>query len=391
MQFDLHRERAMTPDIHASSSAELPNTAGLLRALAGASDWDALCAALARDVPAMLPSTRLDIYALGADNRAMLRFTTAAERAVPAPAETEVQLRYQLQREGYGAIMIVPLVAAGRAAGWLALARLQGRIAPRAQALGEQIAPLIALWLCYERRDADLAAGAEREEMLERRLRDADALRLRATLMAGAAHDIGNLFTTMMGYAQILQQDLPAAFQGDLRMIIRALEDGRQLLRRLQSGDPLPTPSPSAATSVAQILDEVTLLTRPLWERRQGISVATMPEDAPAVRMPAEDLREVLVNLMINAVAAIREDGVITLRCRAVAGYAVISVADTGHGIARERHSSIFQPFVTSRSDGSGLGLSVSRALVEGYGGTLSVDSEPGRGATFTISLPIAS
>jgi signal transduction histidine kinase len=94
---------------------------------------------------------------------------------------------------------------------------------------------------------------------------------------------------------------------------------------------------------------------------------------------------------MMNAITAVDEGGTITLCCHNDGGHAIIAVSDTGAGVAREHHSAIFQPFVTTRLDGSGLGLSVSRALIESYSGTLSVDSEPGQGATFRISLPIAS
>jgi len=81
--------------------------------------------------------------------------------------------------------------------------------------------------------------------------------------------------------------------------------------------------------------------------------------------------------------------GLITIHCFRVGDQAAIAVSDTGQGIARELHSEIFQPLITTRADGGGLGLSVSRVIVEGYGGTLTVESAPGHGATFTITLPI--
>jgi signal transduction histidine kinase len=256
--------------------------------------------------------------------------------------------------------------------------------------MAEQVAPLLAVWLRYEQREAELAASAAREAELAQRLRATDALRLRAMLVAGAAHDIGNLFTTMMGYSQLLQQDLPPAFQNDLQMIVRAVEDGRQLLRRLQGSETAPRALASAATA-GQVIQEVVQLTRPLWERRTGVTVEMVLETDARVRVPAEDLREVLVNLIMNAVAALSEGGTITVRSRTAGNVVAISVTDTGHGIAREHQGAIFQPFVTTRSEGSGLGLSVSRALIERHGGTLTVESEPGHGATFTIFLPVAS
>ena len=388
MQSELCQDCAMTPELHPSVSGRVPDLTTLLRSLAAAPDWSTICAKLEHELPILLPATRVDMYASTPGGELVRRCTTDVERVALPATDTEVQLRHQLQIEGNEAVAVVPLIALGERYGWLVLTSRAGRLPLSAQALAEQIAPLLALWLSSERRGLELAASAERAALLEQRVRATDSLRLRATLIAGAAHDIGNLFTTMIGYTQILQQDLPAQFQDDIRMIMRAVEDGRQLLRRLGGHDPALAPDALAAPPIGHIVEEVVKLTRPLWERRAGLQVHTHIEHAASVRMSSEDMREVLLNLIMNAIAAVPEDGQITISSRLAGDHAIISVSDTGQGIAREYHSTIFQPFVTTRVDGTGLGLSISRALVEGSGGTLTVDSEPGHGATFTICLP---
>ena len=107
-----------------------------------------------------------------------------------------------------------------------------------------------------------------------------------------------------------------------------------------------------------------------------------------ALEPNAVELREVLVNLIMNAIGAMPEGGILTLRSFVAGEHVLVAVSDTGEGIAREYQSTIFQPFMTTRKDGSGLGLSVSRAIIESYGGTISVESTPGEGATFTLALP---
>jgi len=82
--------------------------------------------------------------------------------------------------------------------------------------------------------------------------------------------------------------------------------------------------------------------------------------------------------------------GRLTLRGFAVDERVILEVIDTGRGIAREHQAAIFQPFTSTREGGHGLGLSVSRAIVEGYGGTLTIRSAPGQGATFALALPAA-
>jgi len=116
--------------------------------------------------------------------------------------------------------------------------------------------------------------------------------------------------------------------------------------------------------------------------------VRTTLGPVPPVRAYAAELREVLVNLIINAIAAMPAGGVLTLRSFLADERVVVEVTDTGQGIAREHQGAIFQPFTTTREGGGGLGLSTSRAIVEGYGGTLTVRSAPGQGATFALALP---
>jgi signal transduction histidine kinase len=301
---------------------------------------------------------------------------------------TDAQIRGWLKREGYAAIMTLPLIAAGRRCGWLALARVRGALPPHAIALARQIAPLIALRLAYEQAGAVLEQQRSQIAEIEHQLSVTSTLRIRAMLAAGTAHNIGNLFTNVLGHAQMLEQDVPALFQPDVRVIIRAVEDGRQLLDRLQHVKSELSPEAYGLTMLQSIVQETVQLTRPFWELRSGIDVQTVFEQSMAVRARATDVREVLVNLIMNAVAAMPSGGLITIYCSRVGDYAAISVTDTGQGIAREQHSAIFQPLESTRADGSGLGLSVSRAIVEGYGGTLTVQSAPGEGARFTITLP---
>src|SRR6266511_221548 len=361
MQINLQQEYAMTPETSVPWSGDLSDLAELLRALAAVADWASFCEKLQRELQRLLPSTRLDIYATSVDGIAQLRFTSEdTSAALPGSVIGEPNLRSWFGHQGYSAVVMLPLVAAGRQCGWLVLAQVQGRFLPLLRTVADQLAPLIAMRLQYELLHDDLINSAAYIAKLERRITATEALRLRALLATGIVHDIGNIFTMVMGHAQLLQQDMPANVQHDIGMIIRASEDGRYLLRRLQS----PTPRFAASGEGSTILPVVI---------HEAI---------------AADLREILTNLIMNAVAAMPNGGTITIGCHGIRAQAVVTVADTGHGIALEYQNDIFQPFVTTREHGNGLGLSVSRAIVEAYGGTLTVASAPGQGATFTITLP---
>jgi signal transduction histidine kinase len=283
------------------------------------------------------------------------------------------------------------LSGAGRHQGWLVLARRRGLLDPLVLASAGQLAALIALRLLYDQSQGDLAAREQHTVLLERRLREHEHARLRATLAVGAAHDIGNLFASVMGYTQILQHDAPADLQRDLRAILLAASDGHFLLRRMLASNPTLAVGPlSQVLTLPSLIQDAITLTRPFWEPRTEIAIRTLMAPTPPVQAHGAELREVLVNLIINAVAAMPSGGVLTLRCFAVEERVVIEVIDTGRGIAREHQAAIFQPFTSAREGGHGLGLSVSRAIVEGYGGTLSIRSAPGQGATFAVALPAA-
>jgi signal transduction histidine kinase len=363
----------------------------LLRLLAEAADSRSFFATLRRSLPRQLPAMRVDLLS-GWSGGAYVSLAGGAGAEPPEQAaQSAASFAEWLGRCGYTAVSTLPLAAAGQHLGWLVLARRREPLAPGTLALAGQLAALIALRLLYDQSCDDLAARDEQTALLEHRLREHEEVRLRATLAVGAAHDIGNMFASVMGHAQILQHDAPPELQRDLRTIVMAASDGHFLLRRMLAAK---TASPIAATSqvvsLPAIIEDTLNLTRPFWEPRPEIAIRTLMTSLPPVQVHAAELREVLLNLIINAVSSMPTGGVLTLRCFGIQDRVVIEVIDTGRGIAREHQAAIFRPFTTTREGGRGLGLSVSRALVEAYGGTLTVRSAPGQGATFVLTLPIA-
>jgi signal transduction histidine kinase len=385
---NVYQDRPM--ESNTSSSQGNPfDASSLLHELAAATEWQAFEDALRRASIRLLPSTRLDIYATRADGTVELRFTSDdTPSAHMGSLVAELRLRSWFEQQGYSVVVMLPLVAAGRQCGWLVLAQIHRMFLPLLRTVADQLAPLIAMRLQYELLYGDLINSIAQVATLERRINATDALRLRAILATGTAHDIGNIFTTVIGHAQLLQQDMPVDSQHDIGMIIRAAEDGRYLLRRLQSATPRFEASAEGMTFLPMVIDEAIQLTRPLWDRHEQIAIQIDVHDTPLVQALAADLREILMNLIINAVAAMPNGGTIAIGCHVIGAQAVVTVADTGHGIPLEYQKEIFQPFTTTREHGSGLGLSVSRAIVEGYGGMLTVASAPGQGATFTMTLP---
>ena len=139
---------------------------------------------------------------------------------------------------------------------------------------------------------------------------------------------------------------------------------------------------------ISDVLDEIVeLLDRELHFNRITVK-RDYPESPPVIRSDPSQLRQVFQNLILNAISAIRKDGEITLQVRPEGEGVSVRVTDSGHGIPKEMQEKIFDPLFTTKPDGTGLGLPVSAGIVEKLGGKISVASDLGKGATFTVLLP---
>jgi len=122
-----------------------------------------------------------------------------------------------------------------------------------------------------------------------------------------------------------------------------------------------------------------------------------IPSHLPHFRMDPEQLQQVLLNLVLNGIQAIPEEGNVSIQSRVLSGpgtpnrpdYVEIAVADTGSGIPQEQLEKIFRPFYTTKRGGTGLGLSLCRRIISQHGGTLTAESEIGKGSRFIIRLPM--
>ena len=149
---------------------------------------------------------------------------------------------------------------------------------------------------------------------------------------------------------------------------------------------------PGADRADALSAARVTLaLLRPQADRQQVELVLDAPAEVPPVRCPEESLRQVLLNLSLNALQAMdTSGGTLRIRIAPMDGHVVLAVEDTGPGIPLAERERVFHPFVTSKPEGTGLGLSVAARAVHGCSGTIDIEDAPGRGARILIHLPQA-
>lgn len=368
----------------------LGDVAAFMRQMASAPDLGSTLAVLNTLTIRCFPEkTRVDLLVEEQDGATQQIFSTAEELCVPGYYSPH-DLTHKMIDAGYSTVITVPLEGPTRRMGWLIVAHPEDRFDPETAVLADQLAALLTLRLHAEHERLQRNTVEEHMAILQRRLYITDEVRLRATLAAGAAHDIGNLLASVMGHIQLIQQYAPKAFQADLRTVEQAARDGHHLLRRVLSSRLTVTETPSIPRSgIRQVIADALKLTEPFWDEREGIAIVTEVPLLPPVAAHPTELREVLINLIMNGIAAMARGGTLTIRAQLVGNAVAIEVHDTGVGIEQAFQESIFQPVMSARNSGSGLGLSVSRAIVEEYGGTLDVNSAVGEGAKFTIMLPI--
>jgi signal transduction histidine kinase len=132
----------------------------------------------------------------------------------------------------------------------------------------------------------------------------------------------------------------------------------------------------------------VTLVAKDAQDRGVALHLETNPEDA-IVRGDGEKLRQAFLNIVINALQATPAGGRVSITLNKGDSGLVISFRDSGSGIAPDNLQRIFEPFYTTKTDGTGLGLAVTRKIIEAHGGKLAIESEAGQGTTVSVSLPM--
>lgn len=236
------------------------------------------------------------------------------------------------------------------------------------------------------------SAHAEHEQ---RRAQAAHAEKMAALgeLSFGVAHNVNNTLTGILGRAQLLKRTTdPAKLATGLDLIIKSADDGAQIIRRIQDFARQRPSREFELVSVADLLKDACEMTRPRWESRPdsvSIHFALLADCKSFVMGDPVELREVLVNVIYNAVDAMPNGGEIRLSAQEVGTRVIVSVTDNGAGMRPEVKSRLFDPFFTTKGRaGTGMGLAVSFGIIRRHDGSIEVDTEPGRGTTFRFSLP---
>jgi signal transduction histidine kinase len=243
--------------------------------------------------------------------------------------------------------------------------------------------------IIIERRQAEVE-----QARLQDQLRHTDRLATIGKLAAGVAHELNEPLTGILGFAELLKdlRGMPAQGSSDLARIESAALHAREVVRKLLlfARQISPKQSPVA---VNRLVQEVVAFFQARLNQ-QGIEVRTRLEAAlPQILADESQIRQIVMNLTINAIHAMDSGGLLTIATRSRGGEIVLSVRDSGKGIPEDIKDKIFLPFFTTKDVdmGTGLGLSVVHGIVQSHHGRIKVASTAGRGAEFKVYLPLHS
>jgi signal transduction histidine kinase len=369
-----------------------PPTRDLLRVVIAIVDPRVPLPMIAAMLSALLPATRVDVLFSDLPTAMQLFLTAGDDRATitpPTALASGAAFVEWLAGLGYRMIERFPMIDTMQLSGWFVLSCTEGELDSSQRSLVTELANAFVLRHIAVKREIELQHTRASLSDVEARLERTEQAGRQTALVTSTLHDLNTMLAAIVGHAQSLQHDAPLALRDNLGEITRAAEDSALIVRRLLTRDYMPMLPSAPVTLVTSVVREAITLTRPFWECFDDLSVTTDLHPVPAVLAEPTDIREVLVNLILNAIAAMPNGGTLTLASAIVRDEVNIVVSDTGEGIAREYQGAIFAPLETLRANG-GVGITVSRAIIERVGGQLTIAGAPGHGATYTIALPIA-
>ncbi|MBI4588266.1 MAG: GAF domain-containing protein [Candidatus Rokubacteria bacterium] len=316
----------------------------------------------------------------------------AADRLLPEQREA-------VRRLGHRAWLGVPVKVGERLVGVLSV-RTRGErgLGPEDLAIATAFASQAAIALENARLFQEAQHALADLKAAQEQLIQSATMRALGELAAGMAHHLNNLLAIMLGRLRLLLSSAEsAAIRRPLTIVERAAMDATEVVRRLSRFARVQPTEEWQPVNLRELATEVLEMMRPRWQdaaQAQGIRIEAIVEgrEVPTVVGNAVSLREVLINLVLNAVDALPAGGRIVIRTFGEHGWACLAVSDTGVGMSDAVRERAAEPFFTTKGPkATGLGLSASYGVLQRHGGELRIESAEGQGTTVTIRLPIRS
>ncbi len=235
--------------------------------------------------------------------------------------------------------------------------------------------------------------SGEEKAKLEQQLIHADRLATIGELAAGVAHELNEPLGSILGFAQLAKKcpDLPEQAGRDLGKIENASLYAREVIKKLMVFA-RQMPARKTQISLNEVVEEAFFFLEGRCAKDDIEVVRELAPNLPVITADPAQLKQVLVNVVVNAIQAMPEGGTLIVRTRESDSCVLLVVEDTGSGMDETTIDKIFLPFFTTKevNEGTGLGLAVVHGIVTAHGGTIDVASQPGHGTRFEIHLPTA-
>ncbi len=308
------------------------------------------------------------------------------------------EVRAWIEEAGYRAVLAVPMIVKGQVIGVLSIGDQGGRTFTSeeirlAQTFADQAALALENAGLYQRAQQAYEELSRTQAQLVR----GETLRATGELAAGVAHHLNNLLAVVLGRLQLVLRNVAQPeLHRQLEPAEMAAQDAAQVVARLTRFSRYYPETSRATANLNELAQEVVELTRPRWQNEaqaRGLRIDIGLERGAIPRVAADpaSIREVLVNLVLNAVDALPRGGRILIKTWLASEDVHCAVSDTGIGMSAEVQRRALEPFFTTKGlKSTGLGLSVNYGIIQRYGGELMLDSVEGRGTTVTFRLPMA-
>jgi len=236
----------------------------------------------------------------------------------------------------------------------------------------------------------------EAQRSAENRLIQAAKLAAVGEMVAGIAHELNNPLTSVTGFSELVMESLPKDTEAhrDLQLVLKEARRARDVVRRLLDFA-RQSESTRSNVSLNEVIEDVVALSRHLIHTSGVELTVNLQPDLPWALMDSNQMKQVLLNLVHNALQAMPDGGEMEIKSETASrndrDWVMVSVRDTGVGITQAEQARIFEPFYTTKGNrgGTGLGLSVTYGIITDHGGQIDVESQPGVGSKFMVWLPL--
>ncbi len=340
-----------------------------------------------------------------ADETNMLSVVQSTKPFYQAKLSLEAALKPMdrlIYSEGMRSYVYVPVMADRRVVAVLALESRERRgYRPDQIEFLESVGGHLSVAIQNARLFSDLERAYQNLKQTQEEMLQIERFRALGEMAGGVVHDFNNILACILGRVQLVLMKLKSGKDGSGEEIVKSLKviensaaDGAGILSRIREFTRTKPEAEFRSTDANRVMEDSLALTQTHWEDKaalSGISIEVIKElrATSGVWGDQAELREVVTNLILNAMDAMPKGGTLTLGTEDGEDSVFFTVKDTGTGIAEEAKNRIFTPFFTTKGEqGTGLGLSLAKGIVTRHRGEISVESRFGSGTTFTIRIP---